>query len=89
MNLKRKDTPESAAYWDYAERVTREVEAEITAEKARQQARIPVDRDLVIRADSLLSLVRHRYRVSTIPEDICQMMEDVALELRKVYEATE
>jgi hypothetical protein len=29
MNLKRKDTPESRQHWEYAERVTREVEAEI------------------------------------------------------------
>lgn len=35
MNLKRKDTPESREHWDYAERVTREVKAEIATERAR------------------------------------------------------
>lgn len=36
MNIKCKDTPESRAHWDHAERVMREVEAEILAERARR-----------------------------------------------------
>lgn len=38
MTLKRKDSPESRVQWDYAERVTREVEAEILAERNRKHA---------------------------------------------------
>jgi hypothetical protein len=38
MNLKRKDSPESREYWDYAERVAREVEAEIMKERDRKSA---------------------------------------------------
>jgi hypothetical protein len=34
-SIKRRDTPESREHWDYAERVTREVEAEIIAERKR------------------------------------------------------
>jgi hypothetical protein len=35
MNLKRKDTPESREHWEHAERVTREVEAEIVEMRTR------------------------------------------------------
>jgi hypothetical protein len=34
-NLKRKDTLESRAHWEYCERVTREVEAEIDRQRER------------------------------------------------------
>lgn len=35
MSLKRRDTPESREHWDHAERVSREVEAEIAVERER------------------------------------------------------
>jgi hypothetical protein len=49
MNLKHRDTPESAAHWDYAERVSREVEAEIVRERERKAAPVTTER-----ADQLL-----------------------------------
>jgi hypothetical protein len=35
MTIQRKDTPESRDHWEYAERVTREVEAEIVKMRMR------------------------------------------------------
>jgi hypothetical protein len=42
--LKRRDTPESREHWEYADRVARQVEAEIRAERARAD-RISLGRD--------------------------------------------
>jgi hypothetical protein len=44
-----------------------------------------VDRALIVQADNLLSLVRHRYRHAS-PDDVCRDMETCYAALRACYE---
>lgn len=47
-----------------------------------------VERELLVRADSLLSLIRHRYRCSPIPDDVLRDVEETYSALRTAYEVT-
>lgn len=50
---------------------------------------IKVPREMLVKIDSILSLVAHRFIGVEIPEDIIQEMKDISYSVRVLYDKKE